>query len=61
MYPLAFAFNGGLNFTKDAGINCLALAVSFLIVERSRKPIVGVLFGLIWGLYLFVRGFLIWP
>jgi hypothetical protein len=56
-----FNWSSHLSFTKDAGINCFALMVSFLIVERSRKPIVGVLFGLGWGLFLFVRGFLVWP
>jgi EamA domain-containing membrane protein RarD len=50
-----------LAFTKDLGINCLALGVSFLFVERSRKPIVAVLFAIGWGTYLFVRGFLVWP
>jgi hypothetical protein len=56
-----FNWSSHLNLTKDLGINCLALGVSFLFVERSRKPIVAVLFALGWGIYLFVRGFLIWP
>lgn len=61
MSLLAFAFNGGFNFTKDAAINCLLFVASFLFVERSRKPMVAVLFGIVWGMILILRGFLIWP
>jgi hypothetical protein len=62
MRLLAFAFSGSLNFTKDAAINCLLLIASFLFVERSRKPIVAVLFGLGWGAFLiYVLGVKLWP